>query len=172
MFSCCYIINSLSFIYIKNRKNSACHTVDHVTVYSGIHVVCELRGQMSSPVNHLGGGGQMSSYTIFHRGADVRGGKCPAPVVSLCILYCTITMCLMVRFRQVFHIFQRTLVSFSAQKSKRADMSRVMRKPEFCICENKDADQLHGNREADLRLCFRYIDSSIHLLPKSEISSL
>ena len=21
--------------------------------------------------------------------------------------------------------------------------------------ENKDADQLHGNREADLRLCFR-----------------
>ena len=21
----------------------------------------------------------MSSYTIFHRGADVRGGKCPAP---------------------------------------------------------------------------------------------
>ena len=37
-----------------------------------------LRGQMSSPVNHLGG--QMSSYTIFHRGADVREGKCPAPI--------------------------------------------------------------------------------------------
>ena len=30
-----------------------------------------------------------------------------------------------------------------------------MRKPDFCICENKDADQLRGNREADLRLCFR-----------------
>ena len=27
-------------------------------------------------------------------------------------------------------------------------MSRVMRKPTFCICENKDADQLRGNREA------------------------
>ena len=50
--------------------------------------------------------------------------------------------------------------------------SRVMRKPAFCICENKDADQLRGNREADQRLCFRYTDSTIPLLPKSEISSL
>ena len=50
-------------------------------------------------------------------------------------------------------------------------MSRVMRKPAFCICENKDADQLHGNREADQRLCFRYTDSTIRLLPKSEFSS-
>ena len=24
-------------------------------------------------------------------------------------------------------------------------MSRVVRKPDFCICENKDADQLRGN---------------------------
>ena len=39
-----------------------------------------------------------------------------------------------------------------------------MRKPAFCICENKDADQLRGNREADQRLCFRYIDSTIPLL--------
>ena len=28
-------------------------------------------------------------------------------------------------------------------------MSRVVRKPTFCICENKDADQLRGYREAD-----------------------
>ena len=47
-----------------------------------------------------------------------------------------------------------------------------MRKPAFCICENKDADQLcgyicenkdadrlRGNREADQRLCFRYSDT-------------
>ena len=47
-----------------------------------------------------------------------------------------------------------------------------MRKQAFCICENKDADQLRGNREADQRLCFRYIDSTIPLLPKFEISSL
>ena len=52
------------------------------------------------------------------------------------------------------------------------DVSRVMRKLTFCICENKDADQLRGNREADQRLCFRYTDSTIPLLPKSKISSL
>ena len=51
-------------------------------------------------------------------------------------------------------------------------LSLVMKNPAFCICENKDADQLHGNREADQRLCFRYTDSTIPLLPKSEISSL
>ena len=49
-----------------------------------------------------------------------------------------------------------------------SQMSRVMRKPTFCICENKDADQLRGNREADQRLCFRYIDSTIPLLSKSK----
>ena len=47
-----------------------------------------------------------------------------------------------------------------------------MRKPVFCICENKDTDQLRGNREADQRLCFRHMDSAIPLLSKSEISSL
>ena len=48
----------------------------------------------------------------------------------------------------------------------------AMRKTAFCICENKDADQLCGNRKADQRLCFRYMDSTIPLLPKSKISSL
>ena len=52
------------------------------------------------------------------------------------------------------------------------NMSRVVRKLAFSICENKDADQLRGNREADQRLCFRYMDSAIPLLSKSEISSL
>ena len=52
------------------------------------------------------------------------------------------------------------------------DLSCVMRKPAICICENKDADQLRGNREADQHLCFLYTDSTILLLPKSEISSL
>ena len=51
-------------------------------------------------------------------------------------------------------------------------MSLVLRKPAFCICENKDADQLRGDREADQRLCFRYTDSTIPLLPIPEISSL
>ena len=52
------------------------------------------------------------------------------------------------------------------------NMSRVMRKPTFCMCENKDADQFRGNREADQYLCFRYIDSTIPLLSKSEIPCL
>ena len=46
-----------------------------------------------------------------------------------------------------------------------------MRKPTICMGENKGADQLRGNREADQRLCFRYSDSTIPLLLKSEISS-
>ena len=50
--------------------------------------------------------------------------------------------------------------------------SLVMIKSVFCICDNKDADQLRGNREGDQRHCFHYTDSSIPLLPKSEISSL
>ena len=50
--------------------------------------------------------------------------------------------------------------------------TRYEKNPAFCICENKDADQLRGNREADQRLCFRFLDSTIPLLSKSEISSL
>ena len=49
--------------------------------------------------------------------------------------------------------------------------SLVMRKPAFCICKNKDPDQLRRNPEADQRLCFRYLNSTIPLLPKSEILS-
>ena len=41
-------------------------------------------------------------------------------------------------------------------------MSPVMRKPASCICENKGADH---------RLSFRYIDSTLPLLPNSEMSS-
>ena len=51
-------------------------------------------------------------------------------------------------------------------------MSLVVRNPAFCICKNKDADQLSSNCEADQRLCFRYTDSTIPLLPKSQISML
>ena len=58
------------------------------------------------------------------------------------------------------------------QQMERAScMGRDLRKPDFCICENKDTDQLCGNREGDQRLFFRYTDSIIPLLPKSKISS-
>ena len=68
--------------------------------------------------------------------------------------------------RPVYNYFN---LNFVMSKTK---MSRVMRKPAFCIYENKDADQLRGNREANQHLCFRYTDSTIPLLPKSEISSI
>ena len=47
-------------------------------------------------------------------------------------------------------------------------LSRNVRKPDFCICENKDAYQLCSKHKTDQRLCFRYMDSTIPLLPKSE----
>ena len=47
-----------------------------------------------------------------------------------------------------------------------------MRKQAFCICENKDTDQIRGNREADQHPSFLYTDSTIPLPPKSKISSL
>ena len=52
--------------------------------------------------------------------------------------------------------------------------SLIMRKPAFCICENKDADQLRSNCAADQRLCFRYTDCTIpthYLNPKFQASS-
>ena len=52
------------------------------------------------------------------------------------------------------------------------NLSRIMRKQTFYICENRDTDQLHSNREADQHLYFHYIDSTIPLLPKYKISSL
>ena len=50
-------------------------------------------------------------------------------------------------------------------------MSNVMRKPDFCLCKNKGADQLCSNCTADQRLCFLYSDSTILILFKSKISS-
>ena len=57
-------------------------------------------------------------------------------------------------------------------KSEVVYMSLIMRKTAFCICEDKAADQLRGNRQADQGLCFCYIASTIPLLPKYIISSL
>ena len=39
-------------------------------------------------------------------------------------------------------------------------LSHITRKPAFCICENKGADQLCSNCIADQRLCFRYLVST------------
>ena len=51
------------------------------------------------------------------------------------------------------------------------EMSHLMRKRTICIVENKDADQLRGNRKADQRLCFRYSESTIFLNRKFQTST-
>ena len=67
---------------------------------------------------------------------------------------------------------QRSLKTFLNKVLKNGyNLSGVVRKPAFCICENKDADQLRGDREADQRLCFRYMVRVIPLVSKSKISS-
>ena len=42
-----------------------------------------------------------------------------------------------------------------------------MRKPDFCLCENKGADQLRSNCETDQRLYFHYKDITIPPFYKS-----
>ena len=63
------------------------------------------------------------------------------------------------------------VITFKFKQGVNYEVSLVMRKPASCICENKDADQLRSDCEADQRLCFRYTDSTIPLLPKYEILS-
>ena len=48
-------------------------------------------------------------------------------------------------------------------------MSRIMRKPAFCICENKDPDQLHSYCAVNRHICwffFRYLESTTPILSK------
>ena len=55
----------------------------------------------------------------------------------------------------------------------RCHMSRLIRKPTICICENKGADQLRSNCEADQRLCFRYTVQFLSFQnPKFPVSSV
>ena len=67
--------------------------------------------------------------------------------------------------------FETLLQIKITSSSSEMHASNLMGKPTICIGENKGADQLRGNREADQRLCFRYSDTTIPLLIKSEISS-
>ena len=50
----------------------------------------------------------------------------------------------------------------------KGDMGHIMRKTDLGLCENKGADQLHSNCQADQHLCFHYMDSAISLPLKSE----
>ena len=95
---------------------------------------------------------------------DILYGFSNKDIVS-CILYprygiVATSLCLS---RTLF--FKMTFNESNDSKGPEINMCLVVRKPAFRICENKDADQLRGNREADQRLCFRYTDSTIPLLP-------
>ena len=74
----------------------------------------------------------------------------------------------------ICHLYQTPNIPFSFRLFERVlaiYFSRVVRKPVFAHAKNEGADQLRVNNVADQRLCFRYIDSTIPVLPKSQISS-
>ena len=50
-------------------------------------------------------------------------------------------------------------------------MSRVMRKPTFCICENKDADQLTAKLISAFVFATRIVQSLFYLNPKFQASN-
>ena len=68
------------------------------------------------------------------------------------IVFCT------TQFLRVWHchseVQKQNILFFISDKT--IILSRVTRKPTICICENKGADQLRSNCEADQRLCFRH----------------
>ena len=67
--------------------------------------------------------------------------------------------------------FRRSKVGHKQASTVQAhyNMSLVMRNRDFCLSENKGADQLCSNCTADQRLCFHCMASTIPFLPKSEI---
>ena len=101
---------------------------------------------------------------------------CICAVCIVPVLFSEISFegCLNYKYSFILFLIDLAIYSLDFYRSNFAlyKMSRAMRKQMFCICENKDADQLRGNHEADQRLCFHYTDSSIPLLPKYEIQSL
>ena len=69
------------------------------------------------------------------------------------------------------NVFLMTIAQTNASECKlELHKNHRLGKPTKCLGENKGADQLRGNREADQRLCFRYTDSTIPLLLKYKIS--
>ena len=81
-----------------------------------------------------------------------------------------VTFCMLHTFTWRKSIFLVTRLS--PYINQNCQLSRCMGKPTICMGENKVADQLRGNRETDQRPCFRYTDSSVSLLLKSETSRL
>ena len=65
------------------------------------------------------------------------------------------------------------MILLICKKNRFSNMSLVMRKPAFCICENKDADQLRGYAKliSIFILATRIVQSLYFLNPKFQASS-
>ena len=70
------------------------------------------------------------------------------------------------------HVLTNNVIRMSKCIFKILQLRLRVRIPTMGICENKGADQLRSNCEADQRLCFSYMDSTVPLLSKSKISRL
>ena len=115
----------------------------------------------------------MSTHNIYFLHKNL---CCGCSLESLCS-WCSSEAILMSTHNIVFYEdLTKIIFQLSPNTSKYAHyLSRVMRKPDFCICKKKDADQLRGNPEADQRffvLATRIVLSLYFLNPKFQVSSL
>ena len=168
----------------QNSKNSMGNSTHSVfKVFKSIHITKAETGRMSicRVINDIAG---CVGYFV---------GFCPAAANSV-DLYCVIIQINAESSHMKYLSLKRSnkYLKFIIDKIQACiNMSRVMRKPDFCLgenkgadqlrsnCEadqhrgeNKGADQLRSNCEADQRLCFRNMDNTVPLLSKSKIPSL
>ena len=73
---------------------------------------------------------------------------------------------------RMHRVIYASIVPISMNRTVLLTLELRHEKTWFLHMRKKVADQLRSNCTADQRLCFRYIDSTIPLLSKSEISSL
>ena len=64
------------------------------------------------------------------------------------------------------------VLSFGKQWKTLYELSHVMRKPVNAVCEHQRRSSAWASAQSDQRICFPCLDSIIHLVSISEISSL
>ena len=100
--------------------------------------------------------------SVFRSGPRLRGNKaneCKLNIKLACELSFILYICTFYGNIQPTYIHFSIICISASQVTHYMHLSRLMKTPTICI------------READQRLCFRYSDSTIPLLLKSEISS-
>ena len=119
-----------------------------MSVYRTIGPLVLLWHSLSLPYNYF-----LRSKVLRSDCARMRGLTC-VYVVQIIMSHITISHC---HFQRCWYMYLSYLLY----------MSCVIRKPAFCICENKCA----VTAQLTSAVCFRYIDSKIPLLPKSKIQA-